>query len=179
MKNYLVAAGIVAATGAAGLTGLAVANAATGNTGHDHMSSLVDALASKFNLNKSDVKAVFDTNREQMQAQHEQEIKDQAAQLVKDGKLTQAQADALSAKRAELQKEREANRAADQDLTRDQRKATMDERRTALEAWLKEQGIDAQYRYLLMGGRGHGPGGPDGMHTQHSDAPTSSSNGQN
>ncbi|MBP7760384.1 hypothetical protein KA093_01165 [Candidatus Saccharibacteria bacterium] len=163
MKKQLAIIGAVAAIGAAGVTGVAVANAATTGNRNDHMSSLVDALANKFNLNKSDVKAVFDANREQMQAQHEQEIKDKIAQLVKDGKLTQAQADALNAKRAELQKEREANRTADQDLTRDQRKAKMDERRTALEAWLKEQGIDAHYRYLLMGGHGHGHGGPDGM----------------
>lgn len=163
MKKQLAIIGAVAAIGAAGVTGVAVANAATTGNRNDHMSSLVDALANKFNLNKSDVKAVFDANREQMQAQHEQEIKDKIAQLVKDGKLTQAQADALNAKRAELQKEREANRTADQDLTREQRKAKMDERRTALDAWLKEQGIDVQYRYLLMGGHGHGHGGPGGM----------------
>lgn len=162
MKKQLAIIGAVAAISAAGVTGVAVANAASTGNGNDRMSGLVDALASKFNLNKSDVKAVFDANREQMQAQHEQEIKDKIAQLVKDGKLTQAQADALNAKRAELQKEFEANRTADQDLTRDQRKAKMDERRTALDAWLKDKGIDTQYGYLLMGGRGHGPGGPDG-----------------
>ncbi len=163
MKKQILAIGAVAAIGVAGATGVAVANAASTTNGGDRMGSLVDALASKFNLNKSDVKAVFDANREQMQAQHEQDIKDKVAQLVTDGKLTQAQADVLNAKRAELQKEREANRTADQDLTADQRKAKMTERRTALETWLKEQGIDMKYSYLLMGGHG-GHGGPGGMH---------------
>jgi Skp family chaperone for outer membrane proteins len=162
MKKHLAIIGAVTAISAAGLTGVTIANAANTTGSTNPMSSLVDAIASKFNLSKTDVQAVFDEQHTKMQADRETEVKAEVAQLVKDGKLTQAQADALNTKRTELQKERDASRATDQNLTDAQRKAKMDERRTALDAWLKDKGIDAQYRYLLMGGRGHGPGGPDG-----------------
>ncbi len=162
MKKYLVAAGITAAAGLAGVTGLAVANAATTN-GTNPMSSLVDAIAKKFNLKTTDVQAVFDEQKATMDAERETKVKEEVSQLVKDGKLTQAQADKINAKRAELEKEREANRTADQTLTDTQRKEKMDERKTTLDTWLKDSGIDTKYGYLLMGGRGHGgPGGPGG-----------------
>lgn len=169
MKKQLAIIGAVAAVSTAGLAGAAIANAATTTSGTNPMSSLVDAIASKFKLNKTDVQAVFDEQHAKMEADRETEVKAEVAQLVTDGTLTQAKADAINAKRAELQKERDANRAADQNLTQDQRRANMDERRAALNAWLKEQGIDQKYAYLLMGGRGHGPGSMPGMRgTQNS-----------
>lgn len=163
MKKQLAIIGAVTAISAAGLTGVGLAHAAnTTGTSSNPMSGLVDAIASKFNLDKTKVQAVFDEQHSKLEAEREQQVKDQVAQLVKDGKLTQAQADKINAKRAELEKQREADRTADQNLTDAQRKAKMDEHRTAIDTWLKENSIDQQYAYLLMGGRGHGPGGPDG-----------------
>ncbi len=163
MKKQLITAGIAAAVGVTGLAGVASVSAATDtSTSTNPMSSLVDAIASKFSLDKSKVQAVFDEQRTKMEAERETEVKADVAQLVKDGKLTQAQADAINAKRAELTKEREANRDANKDLSRSEMKSKMDAKRTELEAWAKEQGIDTQYlRYVV--GFGHGPGGPGGM----------------
>jgi hypothetical protein len=148
----------------------------------DAMSGLVSTIATKFNLKKDDVQKVFDEQRTQMETQREQEVKDHVAQLVKDGKLTQAQADKINAKRAELVKEREANRTSEQNLTDAQRKTRMEERKTTLDTWLKDNSIDSQYAYLLMGGRG-GRGGPDGgkrdsrsSSSQSSTSSTSSNN---
>lgn len=163
MKKQLITAGIAAAVGVTGLAGIATVSAATdSSTKSDPMSSLVSAISSKFNLDKTKVQAVFDEQHTKMDAERETEVKADVAQLVKDGKLTQAQADAINAKRAELTKEREANRATDQSTSRDGMKTKMDAKRTELEAWAKEQGIDTQYlRYVMGGGRGHG--GPGGM----------------
>jgi len=171
MKKHLLVAGAVTTVGLAGLAGATVANAETnGSTSTNPMSSLVDAISSKFNLNKTDVQKVFDEQRTKMDATREQQVKDQVAQLVKDGKLTQAQADKINAKRAELDKQRQADMTANQNLTEAQRQAKRDEMRTQMDAkkteldtWLKDNGIDTQYAYLLMGGRG-GHGGPGGMH---------------
>ena len=171
MKKHLLVAGAVTTVGLAGLAGATVANAETNSTSSTNpMSSLVDAISSKFNLNKTDVQKVFDEQRTKMEAEREQEVKDQVAQLVKDGKLTQDQADKINAKRAELEKEREAQRTADQNLNESERQAKreemrtqMDAKKTELDTWLKDNGIDTQYAYLLMGGRG-GHGGPGGMH---------------
>ncbi|MFZ2494352.1 MAG: hypothetical protein WAW60_01075 [Candidatus Saccharimonadales bacterium] len=163
MKKNLAVIGAITAISAAGLTGVTIAHAANATNSTNPMSSLVDAIASKFNLDKSQVQSVFDEQRTQMETEREAAVKADVAQLVKDGKLTQAQADKINAKRTELQKERESNRTADQSLSQADRKANMDERRTALDTWLSDNGIEKQYGYLLMGGRGHGPGGHGGM----------------
>ena len=181
MKKVIIASSI-AALGVTGLAGGAVFAMANSTSGTDPMSGLVSAIATKFNLKKDDVQKVFDEQRTQMETQREQEVKDHVAQLVKDGKLTQAQADKINAKRAELVKEREANRTSEQYLTDAQRKTRMEERKTTLDTWLKDNSIDSQYAYLLMGGRG-GRGGPDGgkrdsrsSSSQSSTSSTSSNN---
>ncbi len=158
MKKQLIAAGIVAATGIAGMSSVGVANAqanAPSNTQHP-MNSLVEAIASKFNLTTDDVQQVFDEQRSQMQEERETAIKEKIAGLVGDGKLTREQADKINAKRAELQAEREANRSNGQSLSRSERKAKMEEHKTELDAWLKSNNIDVTYAYLLMGAHGHG-----------------------
>ena len=101
MKKVIIASSI-AALGVTGLAGGAVFATANSTSGTDPMSGLVSAIATKFNLKKDDVQKVFDEQRTQMETQREKEVKDQVAQLVKDGKLTQAQADKINAKRAEL-----------------------------------------------------------------------------
>lgn len=160
MKKRILTAAAVATIGIAGLsTGAAFATTNT-DSPNDPMSGLVSAIASKFNLKAADVQAVFDEQRESMEADREQEVKNKVAALVEDGKLTQTQADAINAKRAELQKEREANRSNIDDATAEERKSDMDTKRSELTAWLEENDIDDSYAYLLMGSHGHGHGGP-------------------
>ncbi len=159
MKKQLIAAGLVATIGIAGL-GAGAANAETSaSASTDPMSGLVDKIASKFNLNKTEVQQVFDEQKTAMHAEREQKVKDQVAKLVTDGKITTAQADAINAKRAELEKEREANKDSFKDKTEEERKAEKDKRKTELETWAKEQGISTDYLRYVMG---HGPGGPGG-----------------
>ena len=156
MKRQLIAASIIAA-GTVGLAGAAMVGAESAS-GSNPMQDLASAIASKFNLKEADVQTVIDEQRTQMQAKREQEIKDQVAQLVTDGKLTQAQADKINAKRTELQQEREANRTADQDKTEAERQANREAHKTEIDKWLSDNGIDDDYQYLLMGGRGKGGG---------------------
>jgi len=170
MKKQLVVAGIVAGIATAGVMGVGIANAAadTSTTTTNPMSSLVDAIASKFNLNKTEVQAVFDAQRTQMEANREATVKKEVAQLVTDGKITQAQADKINAKRAELQKEREANKDTVSTKTREEMKTEMDAKRTELEQWAKDNGISTDYlRYVFGGGRGHGGPGFGGEKPGH------------
>jgi hypothetical protein len=94
------------------------------------------------------------------------------AKLVTDGKLTQAQADKINAKRTELKAAMDADRTAMDSKTDAERKAAMDTKKTELDTWLKDNGIDTQYAYLLMGG---GPGGPGGRGGDMGPASTTSS----
>lgn len=162
MKRNLAIAAAVATIGIAGL-GAGAAHAATSSntTKTDPMSSIVDAISSKFNLNKTEVQQVFDEQKTKMDAERETQVKEEVAKLVTDKKITQAQADLINAKREELDKQRETNKDSFTDLTQDQRKAKMDEQKTALEAWAKDNGIDTQYLRYVMGGK-HGHGGPRG-----------------
>ncbi len=163
MKKHLVIAASVATIGLAGL-GAGVAHAATSSsTKADPMSSLVDKIATKFNLNKSEVQQVFDAQKTEMQAQRETEVKADVAKLVTDGKITQAQADLINAKREELEKQRETDRASFDSMSDADRKTAMDKKKTDLESWAKTNGIDTQYLRYVMGG-GHGHGGPGGHH---------------
>lgn len=164
MKKHLVIAATAATIGLTGL-GVGVAHAATttSSTSTNPMSSLVDAVATKFNLNKADVQQVFDEQKSKMNAEREQTIKNEVAKLVTDGKITQAQADLINAKRAEMQKQHDTNKASMQSMTDTERKAAMDKEKSDLEAWAKQNNIDSQYvRYVFGGGHGHGPGGHRG-----------------
>lgn len=162
MKKHFAIAATAATIGLAGL-GAGVAHAATSDstTKSDPMSSLVDKIATEFNLNKTEVQQVFDTQKTEMQAERETQVKADVAKLVTDSKITQAQADLINAKREELQKQRETNKASFESMTKTERKAAMDKNKTELESWAKEKGIDTQYLRYVMGG-GHGHGGPGG-----------------
>lgn len=171
MKKQLMVAGLATIVGVTGLVGAGVANAATDTSSSDPMSGLVQAVATKFNLKTTDVQAVFDEQHTKMQEERETEIKKDVAQLVSDGKITQAQADKINAKRAELNKEREAARDSSTSKTRDEMKSEMEAKRTELEAWAKENGIDTQYlRYVMGGGHGHGPHGMGHMRSGSDDS---------
>ncbi len=141
---------------------MGLASAAT--TSSTSGQSIVDRLASKFNLNKDDVQKVFDEDRSAHEAERTAEVKTRLDQLVKDGKITQAQEDKLIAKGKELQSLREANRDSMKDKTDAERKAAMETGRTAFEKWLSDNGIAKEYGRLIMGGHGGpgGRGGPDG-----------------
>jgi hypothetical protein len=83
--------------------------------------------------------------------------------LVDAGTITVSQKTAVEAKLKELKAARESNKDSMKDLTDDERKAKMEEERTSLEAWAKEQGIDlANLKGILMGGGHGGMGGPGG-----------------
>jgi hypothetical protein len=145
----------------------------TGN-GQNYMANLVQKIADKFGLNKSDVQAVFDQdrterqadmqkNREAKQAEMEAKFTAQLDQDLKDGKITQAQKDLIIAKRKELETARQTEMQSLQGKTGDELKAAMDAKktqmqtqRTELENWAKQNNIDMKY---FMGGFwGKGPG---------------------
>ncbi len=133
------------------------------------MSGLVTAIATKFNLNASEVEQVFQEQHAQMEARHTQEYKEYLAQAVKDGKLSQDQADKILAKRQELETEREANRTAMEGKTDEERKAYMEEHRTEhkaeLEQWAKDNNIPTEYlRFGFGKGKGPGHGHGEGEH---------------
>lgn len=163
VKQFIVAS-IVGTIGMAGLATAGIANAETSNSSSDNpMSSLVDKIASTFNLDKSKVQEVFDAERTEHEAEREQQRTEKLQALVDAGTITEAQKTAIETKLKEMKAERETNGDDLKDLSDDERKTKMDEKRTALETWAKEQGLDlSELRGVLGGPGGHGGGGPRG-----------------
>lgn len=127
--------------------------------------SLVAAIAAKFNLNQTDVQAVFDEQR----TKHEEEMKTQMeaklTQAVTDGKITEAQKQAIIAHFAEMKNERSSsssnrpNKVEMQNMTEEQRRAKMDARKVQEDAWLSQNGLTREILQGITGGpKGFGKG---------------------
>lgn len=121
--------------------------------------TLVDKIATKFNLNKDEVKKVFDEERASHQAEHEKAMSDRLQKLVDEGKLTTDQKAKIETKFKEMRQQREANK--DNDLTEEERKAEMQRNHQALEKWANENKIDLS---LIRPDKSDGHGGPMMIH---------------
>ncbi len=144
--------------------GVGAVHAATNSDSTSPMNNIVSALAKKFNLNTSDVQQVFDEQRTQMQAERQQEFKDRLAQAVKDGKLTQQQADLITSKHQEMQTFMQSLNGK----TQKERQQAMNTQHQAMKQWMIDNNIPQQFMMLGMGhGRGHGNFGPGHMNFQN------------
>jgi len=163
MKRQLLAAAVIATIGVSSTVPLVASAGTSPTTSGD--SSLVDKISSKFKLNKSDVQKVFDENHASHQAEREQNYKDRLAELVKDGKITQAQSDSIQAKHDETKTYMESLK----DKTKSERREAMKTKADELKQWADDNGIDAKY---VM------PYGPQGKHGEMrgKEAPDSSNN---
>lgn len=105
--------------------------------------TIVARLAQKFNLNESDVEAVFESVRDERQAEMKKRQEEKLSDAVDDGVITEAQKNAILVKMEEHQAQRNQNREE-------------------MQNWFEEQGIDqTKLRdYLGMGGRGGRGMGP-------------------
>ncbi len=136
--------------------GIGASAALADETGKSNpVSSLVAAIAQKFNLNQADVQKVFDDQRAQMQAQtqaqRQQKLDDRLSQAVTDGKLTQAQADAIKAKIVEF----ETLKTSLKDKTAAERETARGNFNNSLKQWLTDNKIPEGYLFLGKMGWGH------------------------
>jgi hypothetical protein len=162
--KQIITAGIVGTVGIAGLTTAGIVSAEQSESS-DRSSSLIDKIASTFNLDKAKVQEVFDTEREEREAKHNEQRAERLQQLVNDGTITAAQKSAIESKIKEIKAERTANKDTVKGMTLEERKSLMQEKRDELESWAKEQGIDLSELRGIFGGhsRNGGHGGPRGM----------------
>lgn len=122
-------------------------------------SSLVDKIATKFNLNKSDVQAVFDQDRTERHAEMQRRNEEELAQAVTDGKITAAQKELILAKQKEITAKMEENHAITDET---QRRAAMEQLHADLTQWAADNNIDAHW-LRFGGGRGKGMGAGGGF----------------
>ena len=123
----MLAVGAISAI-AVGATSFVSAQSSTGGN------SLVDRIATKFNLNKDEVKAVFDEEHAARETERLAEVSQNLQSAVDSGKITEEQKTLIENKIKEVQASRDADRQA-------------------IEDWATANNIDMQY--VMMGGR-HG-----------------------
>ena len=150
IKKPLIIAGAVATIGVAGVTGLGTASAASDTSGSN---KLVDKIATKFNLDKSEVEAVFQEEKSEREAERQQKAEERLDKLVAEGKLTEDQKSKILAKHAELRAQMEKGQGSLKDKTKEEMRALMQERQEELKAWAEQQGIPV--KYLKLGGGFH------------------------
>src|SRR5260221_4519346 len=141
------------------LVGLALVNAPPvyAQTPGNPIATLIERIAQKFGLKQADVQSVFDQFHQEKKQEMQTAFADRLTQLVKDGKITDAQKQLILAKQAELQQQRQSDMASWKTLTPQERKDAMQKRRQELQDSAKQNSIDLQY--IVGGGRmRHGRG---------------------
>ena len=127
-----------------GLLSVSVASARDSGT----YPSIVQKIAEKFNLNESDVQAVFDEEREEHYADMYAKWSERLDDLVNDGKITAEQKQAILDKHEEMH-----NKMLEyQSLDPEERYEKMIGLHEEFKTWAEGQGIDLP----LLGPFGHG-----------------------
>lgn len=154
---HKLAIGAIALAGTVAM-GAGVYAAQTPNGIQNRMSGLVTAIATKFNLNPTDVQKVFDDQQalqqSQMQVKRQDQMKTRLDKAVKDGKLTQAQEDAIIAKQKEVQD----FMATLKDKSAADRQTAIKTETAALKQWATDNKIPQQYFMGLGNGSMMGRG---------------------
>lgn len=106
---------------------------------------IVTRLAERFSLKQEDVDEVFEQIRSEHQAEMQKRFEERLTQAVTDGKITEAQKQALLERHQEMLAEREARRL---------------QQREEFEAWAQEQGLSLDTLREIFPGPGfHHMGG--------------------
>jgi hypothetical protein len=154
-KKSLMVVAALASVGLASVMALSTASAAT-----DSKTTLVDRIATKFNLNKDDVQKVFDEQKAEHQAEHKAKLEEKLSAAVTSGELTEDQKSKILAKLDEMASKRQELKAQLESKTPEERRDLMEDQRDELEDWADENNIPT--KYLHFGG--HKMGGPRGGH---------------
>lgn len=163
-KQLIAALAVTVLAGGIGLSSISMVSAQTG-TKQDREESLASRIATKFNINKDEVKAEIKAEHDQNRTEHEAEMKQnretQLQKLVDSGKITSDQKTAIIAKMDEMHTKMEElrNNGKTKEENKEAHKALHDEFKT----WVESQNInmDDIRPEGKEGGRGH-RGGPDG-----------------
>lgn len=165
-KQLISAAVVTVLAGGIGLVGVASVSAERGRS--DRSETMAQRIATKFNLNKDEVKAEMDAQKEEDRAAHQAERKQKREEhlqkLVDEGKITAEQKDAIITKQDEIHTRIEElrNNGKTREENKDAAKAIKDE----FKAWAESQGINLEdikpEGKEGRGGEGEHRGGPRG-----------------
>lgn len=99
---------------------------------------IVERIAERFGLDEGEVQIFFDEVRTERHEEKKARVEERLDQAVADGVITEAQKDALVAKKAELREEKESLRG----LEPEERREAMQELRIEFKEWAEDSGIN-------------------------------------
>ena len=158
MISVRILATIAIAFGTLAAGGFFFANNASADSSNPR-ESIIERIASRFNLNKDDVKSVFDEDRKEREEEMEKRFEERLSQAVKDGKITEDQKSLILAKHEELRKERGSDFKDRKNMTPEERRSEAEKHRSEMEAWAKTNNIPDEFVGPSFNGRMGGPGG--------------------
>jgi len=126
-------------------------------------SDLIAEIAQRFNLNQAEVQSVFDEQRGEIRARHQEMFEQRLANAVESGQITEDQKQLIIERHEQMQEERASSLENWQNLTPEERRQANQERKDQMEAWAEENGLDANFFSLMNGGHGNSRGMGKGM----------------
>jgi Spy/CpxP family protein refolding chaperone len=151
-KKALLVTGAATTIGLSTMAGAASAAAAnsTNDTGENKgIDSLVEKIATRFNLNKDQVQEVFDENREERHKEMQARLEERLDEAVTAGKITSEQKTLILNKLEEMHAYMESLKGK----APEERKELMKQKHDELKQWAEDNDIPTEY---LPMGRGHG-----------------------
>jgi polyhydroxyalkanoate synthesis regulator phasin len=148
MKNKKVLLTALALAGAVTVGGVALTSSVQAAS-DDATHPLVQQLAERFNLNPDDVEQFMQDHREQRRAERHARMEEHLTEAVTNGTITEAQKQALLAKKEEMRAQHEAIK----DLPQDERRDAHRQLREEMKEWAESQGIDLQSLMEDHGGK--------------------------
>ena len=133
-----------------------VGTASADNT--SQKASIIERIASRFNLDKDAVQGVFNEQSQAHQEEMTQRLETRLSEAVSKGTITEEQKSLILAKHEELQKEHETNLEARRNMTREERRADNQKHRDEMKAWAEANNIPSEFVGIGIGMR-------DGTHS--------------
>lgn len=141
-------------TGALAVGALGISKVSAQDTGS--YPPVVQKLAERFGLDVDDVESVFEEERANRHAEMLTKFEDRLSEAVENGKITEAQKQAIIDKHEEMESRMEELR----NLSPEERKTKMDAWHSELKAWAESQNIDLPFMEF---GKGFGKGFKEGF----------------
>lgn len=147
-KKTLVPAVALTTLALIGLVGVQSVSAQENQRGYE---SIVEKLSTKFNIDQTEVQAVFEEQHREREQYMQQRGEEKINTAVENGTITEAQKNELLALREKLHNEMEDF----SNMTQEERRVKMDEHRATIEAWAESNNVDMADLNFGFGGGPH------------------------
>lgn len=135
-----------------------IGNASADTAGN--RTSLIERIATRFNLNRDDVRNIFNEEREAHQKEMAARLETRLSEAVANKTITEEQKALILKKHEDVQKEREASLESRRAMTPEERRADAQKHRDEMKAWATANNIPDGFLGIGEGMRkgGHGAG---------------------